>query len=128
MQIVKIDSQRNVCRRCSPMLSHGGTNVPATKAELLNRDSSRLIHSLHNRTAQQSGHVWVRGEGAVLTDADGKEFLDGLAGLWNVVLGHGRKELAEAAATQMNELAYCTGYAGGSNTRAIELAERLSAI
>jgi adenosylmethionine-8-amino-7-oxononanoate aminotransferase len=63
-----------------------------------------------------------------LTDADGKEYLDGLAGLWNVVLGHGRSELAEAAARQMNELGYCTGYAGGSNPRAIELAERLAAI
>jgi adenosylmethionine-8-amino-7-oxononanoate aminotransferase len=102
--------------------------VPASKSELLERDCSRLIHSLHNRTAQQSGHVWVRGEGTVLTDADGKEYLDGLSGLWNVVLGHGRWELAEAAARQMNELAYCTGYAGGSNPRAIELAERLAAI
>jgi adenosylmethionine-8-amino-7-oxononanoate aminotransferase len=87
-----------------------------------------LIHSLHNRSAHQTGHVWVRGEGAVLTDADGKEYLDGLAGLWNVVLGHGRKELAEAAASQMSELAYCSGYAGSANPRAIELAERLAAI
>jgi len=102
--------------------------VPATKAELLDRDCSSLIHSLHNRSAHQSGHVWVRGEGAVLTDADGKEYLDGLSGLWNVVLGHGRRELAEAAATQMSELAYCTGYAGGSNPRAIELAECLAAM
>jgi adenosylmethionine-8-amino-7-oxononanoate aminotransferase len=102
--------------------------MPATKAELLDRDCSRLIHSLHSRTAQQSGHVWVRGEGAVLTDADGKEYLDGLSGLWNVVLGHGRRELAEAAARQMNELAYCSGYAGSANPRAIELAERLAAI
>jgi adenosylmethionine-8-amino-7-oxononanoate aminotransferase len=106
----------------------GGANVPATKAELLDRDCSRLIHSLHNRSAQQGGHVWVRGAGAVLTDADGQEYLDGLSGLWNVVLGHGRWELAEAAASQMNELAYCTGYAGGSNPRAIELAERLAAL
>jgi adenosylmethionine-8-amino-7-oxononanoate aminotransferase len=102
--------------------------VPATKAELLDRDCSRLIHSLHNRSAHQGGHVWVRGDGAVLTDADGKEYLDGLSGLWNVVLGHGRRELAEAAARQMNELAYCSGYAGSSNPRAIELAERLTAI
>ncbi len=102
--------------------------MPVTKTELLNRDCRRLIHSLHNRSAHQSGHVWVRGEGAVLTDADGAEYLDGLAGLWNVVLGHGRHELAEAAATQMNELAYCTGYTGGSNLRAIELAERLAEI
>jgi adenosylmethionine-8-amino-7-oxononanoate aminotransferase len=63
-----------------------------------------------------------------LTDADGKEYLDGISGLWNVVLGHGRRELAEAAARQMTELAYCSGYAGSSNARAIELAERLAAM
>jgi adenosylmethionine-8-amino-7-oxononanoate aminotransferase len=102
--------------------------MPATKAELIDRDCSSLIHSLHNRSAHQAGHVWVRGEGAVLTDADGKEYLDGLSGLWNVVLGHGRRELADAAARQMSELAYCTGYAGSSNPRAIELAERLAAM
>jgi putrescine aminotransferase len=39
--------------------------------------------------------------------------------------GHGRVELAEAAAAQMKELAYCSGFAGSSNVRAIELAERL---
>jgi adenosylmethionine-8-amino-7-oxononanoate aminotransferase len=102
--------------------------VPATKAELLDRDCSSLIHSLHNRAAHRSGHVWVRGEGAILIDADGQAYLDGLSALWNVVLGHGRRELAEAAARQMNDLAYCSGYAGSTNPRAIELAERLASI
>jgi adenosylmethionine-8-amino-7-oxononanoate aminotransferase len=46
-----------------------------------------------------------------LTDADGKEYIDGLSGLWNVLAGHGRKELAEVAAGQMETLAYCSGYA-----------------
>ena len=98
-----------------------------TEAELLQRDLGHLIHPLHNRAAHESGgHVWVKGDGAILTDADGKEYIDGLAGLWNVVAGHGRTELAEAAAKQMAELGYCSGYAGSSNVPAIELAERLS--
>jgi adenosylmethionine-8-amino-7-oxononanoate aminotransferase len=70
--------------------------------------------------------VWVRGHGALLVDADGKEYIDGLAGLWNVVLGHGRRELAEAARDQLETLAYASGYCGSSNLRAIELAERLA--
>src|SRR5262249_59137407 len=70
----------------------------------------------------------VRVDGAILNGADGREYLDGLSGLWNVVLGHGRRELTEAAVRQMNELPFCTGYAGSSNPRAIELAERLAAI
>ena len=96
------------------------------KAELLQRDIAHLIHPLHDRaTHEQHGHVWVKGEGAILTDVDGKEYIDGLSGLWNVVAGHGRKELAEAAAKQMELLAYCSGYAGSTNQPAIALAERL---
>jgi adenosylmethionine-8-amino-7-oxononanoate aminotransferase len=62
----------------------------------------------------------------MLIDADGKEYIDGLAGLWNVVLGHGRRELAEAACEQLETLAYASGYTGSTNPRAIELAERLA--
>lgn len=101
--------------------------MPLNKADLLNRDLAHLVHPLHNRNLHAAaGHVWVKGEGAILTDADGKEYIDALAGLWNVVAGHGRKELVEAAARQMETLAYCSGYAGSSNVPAIELAERLS--
>jgi adenosylmethionine-8-amino-7-oxononanoate aminotransferase len=62
----------------------------------------------------------------MIVDADGKEYIDGLAGLWNVVLGHGRRDLAEAAREQIETLAYASGYAGSSNPRAIELGERLA--
>ena len=103
--------------------------MPTTKTDYLDRDLAHLIHPLHNRAAHaEHGHIWVKGEGAVLTDADGKQYIDGLSGLWNVVAGHGRKELAEAAARQMQTLPYCSGYAGSSNPPAIELADRLSQI
>jgi putrescine---pyruvate transaminase len=97
-----------------------------TKSALLDRDLAHLIHPLHNRPQQIGGHVWVKGDGAVLTDADGKEYIDALSGLWNVTAGHGRKELAAAASKQMETLAFCTGYAGSSNPPAIELAERIA--
>ncbi|MBT4866031.1 MAG: aspartate aminotransferase family protein, partial [Planctomycetaceae bacterium] len=101
--------------------------MPASKAELLARDLSHLIHPLHNRQAhEQNSHIWVKGEGAVMTDADGGEYIDGLSGLWNVVAGHGRKELGAAAASQMDTLGYCSGYAGSSNEPAIALAERIA--
>lgn len=95
-------------------------------ASLLNRDLDHLIHPLHSRPTHRQGKVWVNGEGSVLIDSEGHEFIDGLAGLWNVVVGHGRKELGDAAKEQMDALAYCSGYAGSSNLRAIELAERLA--
>jgi len=101
------------------------TTTPST-GELLSRDLAALIHPLHDGKAHRDGHVWVRGHGAMLVDADGKEYIDGLAGLWNVVLGHGRRDLAEAARDQIETLAYASGYCGNSNIPAIELAERLA--
>jgi adenosylmethionine-8-amino-7-oxononanoate aminotransferase len=101
--------------------------TPASKREWISRDVAHLVHALHDRKLhEEHGHVWVKGEGAILTDADGKEYIDTLSGLWNVVCGHGRKELAAAAAAQMETLAYASGYAGSSNPPAIELGERLA--
>jgi 4-aminobutyrate---pyruvate transaminase len=95
-------------------------------AELLQRDHRHLVHSLHNEAAHLAGSVWVRGEGTELIDADGKRYVDAMSGLWNVTLGYGRRELVDAAAKQMGELAYASGYAGSSNLRALELGELLS--
>src|ERR1043165_6241275 len=50
--------------------------------------------------------IIVRGEGAYIYDAQGKRYLDGLAGLFVSQLGHGRTELADAAAAQAKELAF----------------------
>jgi adenosylmethionine-8-amino-7-oxononanoate aminotransferase len=60
-----------------------------------------------------------------MTDVNGREFIDGLGGLWNVNVGHGRKELAQAAQEQMSTLAYCSAYTGSSNIPAIELAKKM---
>jgi adenosylmethionine-8-amino-7-oxononanoate aminotransferase len=102
------------------------TTTPLSVGDLLSRDLASLIHPLHDAKAHRAGHVWVRGHGAMLVDADGKEYIDGLSGLWNVALGHGRRELAEAARDQLETLGYASGYIGSSNLRAIELAERLA--
>ena len=98
------------------------------EAALLDRDTSHLIHPLHNPAAHAGGKVWVGGEGAYLVDANGERYIDCLSGLWNNTAGNGRKELIEAGAKQLEEMAYASGYAGSSNPRAIELAERLAAI
>ncbi len=92
----------------------------------LTLDQTHLIHALHNKAAQTAAHVWVEGRGALIYDQTGKEFLDALAGLWNVIAGHGRKELADAAARQMAQLPYASAYTGSTNRPAIQLAERLA--
>ncbi len=100
--------------------------MPPTKTDLLASDVRHLIHPLHSKAGHQNAHVWVRSHGSTLVDADGSEYIDGLSGLWNVVAGHGRTELAEAASRQMATLPYCSGYTGSSNLHAIALAERLA--
>ncbi len=99
-----------------------------TTAELIARDTAHLIHPLHQTEAQQAARVWVAGEGALLRDADGHEVIDGLAGLWNVLAGHGRRELAEAARAQCETLAFASCYNGSSNMPAIALAEQLASL
>ncbi|HTX54045.1 MAG TPA: aminotransferase class III-fold pyridoxal phosphate-dependent enzyme, partial [Candidatus Baltobacteraceae bacterium] len=67
-------------------------------SSLVAEDRNTLLHPLYHPQDHATPHVWVKGQGAVLTDADGREYIDGLSCLWNVNVGHGRKELAEAAA------------------------------
>lgn len=97
-----------------------------TTLSLLDRDLAHIIHPLHDSSAHADGRVWVSGSGAILTDSEGRDCIDGLAGLWNVTAGHGRQDLAEAMAKQASSLAYVSGYTGSSNLPAIELAERLA--
>ncbi|CAN5458796.1 aspartate aminotransferase family protein [soil metagenome] len=69
--------------------------------------------------------IMVKGEGAYLWDAQGRRYLDGLAGLFVSQLGHGRTDLAEVGAKQAGELAFhpLWSYAHPS---AIQLAEKVA--
>jgi putrescine aminotransferase len=97
----------------------------ATTRELIAQDQRHLVHPLHHPSDHQSPLLITEGRGAMLRDADGREYIDGLSGLWNVNIGHGRAELAEAAADQMRHLAFASSYVGASNIPSIRLAERL---
>ena len=67
----------------------------------------------------------VRGEGAYVYDDKGRRYLDGLSGLFVVQAGHGRQELADAAAKQAAELAYFPLWSY-AHPKAVELADRLA--
>lgn len=97
------------------------------RAALLKADE-RLLHPLHDSAEHREPLMLVEGRGVMLKDASGREYLDAFAGLWNVLAGYGRQELAQAAADQMSRLPYCSAYAGLSNAPAAELAERLAGI
>jgi len=71
--------------------------------------------------------IIVSGDGCYVYDAEGKRYLDGLSALYCVNVGHGRAELAEAAAAQLRELDFFTTWSY-AHPRAIELAERVAAL
>jgi adenosylmethionine-8-amino-7-oxononanoate aminotransferase len=71
--------------------------------------------------------VIVRGDGPYVYDDQGRRYLDGLSGLFVSQVGHGRRELAEAAARQAGELAYFPLWSY-AHPNAIELAERLAGL
>src|SRR5436190_21460694 len=96
-----------------------------TTADFVSADQEHLIHPMHHPVEAAKTVIYVRGHGVMLQDIDGDEYIDGLSGLWNVNVGHGRAELADAAAAQMKELAYCSGFVGSSNIPSITLSERL---
>jgi putrescine aminotransferase len=70
----------------------------------------------------------VRGEGAVVWDDGGREYIDATGALWFCNVGHGRAELAEAAARQMRELASYHTFGAFTNEPAEELARRVAAL
>src|SRR5438874_4099815 len=71
--------------------------------------------------------IIVRGEGCYVYDEHGKRYLDGLAALFCVNAGHGRAELAEAAARQAKELAFYINWSY-AHPPAIELATRIASL
>src|SRR5215471_15131792 len=78
--------------------------------------------------AERDGlRVMVRGEGCRLFDARGRSYLDGLAGLYVVNVGHGRTEIADAMAKQAGELAYVSA-ASYTNLAAVQLADVLAGL
>src|SRR5881296_2114027 len=99
--------------------------MAATAAEIIKADQEHLIHPLHHPIDHAEPMIYVRGKGAMIETLGGERYIDGLAGLWNVNVGHGRAELAEAAAAQMKDLAYFSAYTGSSNLPAVQLAEKL---
>ncbi len=77
--------------------------------------------------AEHEVPIIVRGEGPWVWDSRGRRYLDGLSGLFVVQVGHGRRELADAAARQAAELAYFPIWSY-AHPNAIELSERLATL
>jgi putrescine aminotransferase len=103
------------------------SNHPST-AELRALDAAHHLHPFTTADAlnKKGARIITRAEGVWLTDSDGQRLLDGMAGLWCVNIGYGRKELAEAAYRQMLELPYYNTFFQTSHPPVIALAARIA--
>ncbi len=102
---------------------------PTDEAAVLRAAQDNLWMHFTRHGSYTGGEVptIVRGDGAYIYDIHGKRYLDGLSGLFVVQAGHGREELARAAAAQAKELAYFPLWSY-AHPRAAELAHRLATL
>jgi 4-aminobutyrate--pyruvate transaminase len=102
----------------------------ATLSNFAARDVETLLHPATNlATHRTTGPLlFERAEGIHIYDSTGKEYIEGLAGLWCTALGYGNNELVEAAAEQMRKLSFTHLFGGRSHEPAIQLAEKIKEI
>lgn len=93
-------------------------------------DAAHHLHPFtdHKEIRSSGTRIITRAEGAYVYDIEGREILDGMAGLWCVNLGYGRNELADAAYAQMTELPYYNAFFRCSTPSPTLLAEKLAAL
>ncbi len=103
----------------SMQLSEAGSD------QLASYDRAHLLHPQFHLADHRDAVIFASGDGAAVTDVHGRTYIDGLASLWNVAVGHGRRELAAAAAAQMTTLAFSNSYTGYANVPSIRLTEKL---
>ncbi|MDG2339587.1 MAG: aspartate aminotransferase family protein [Paracoccaceae bacterium] len=107
-------------------MTHITNHLPT--AELQALDAANHMHPFTNNSelADKGARIITRADGVTLTDSDGNQILDGMAGLWCVNIGYGRDELADAAACQMRELPYYNTFFQTTHVPAIALANKLA--
>ena len=95
---------------------------------LVELDRSHLVHPVSSYRDHEARGVRVlrSGQGARVTDSEGRELIDGFAGLWCVNAGYGQESIVAAAAEQMQRLPYATGYFDLGSEPAIRLAAALA--
>ena len=104
--------------------------MPVIPNSLEARDIASLVHPYTNlaKHAEAGPLVIDRGQGIHVWDTDGKQYIEGVAGLWCASLGYGEQELVKAATAQMEKLAFSHLFQSRSHGPAIELAEKLKSV
>ena len=101
---------------------------PAYLDALRKSDREHHLHPFtdHHAMHRDGTHIVFSGAGSHVVDESGRRLLDGLAGLWCVNVGYGRREIAEAVHRQLLELCYYPSFFNSTSEAAILLAEKLA--
>ncbi|RQS18504.1 aminotransferase class III-fold pyridoxal phosphate-dependent enzyme, partial [Burkholderia sp. Bp8992] len=93
-------------------------------------DAAHHIHPFSDMGAlnRAGSRVIVKADGVYLWDSDGNKVIDGMAGLWCVNVGYGRKELADAAYRQLQELPFYNTFFKTTHPPVIELSAMLAEV
>ena len=68
----------------------------------------------------------VRGEGSLVFDSNGREYVDAMANLWLCQVGHGRTEIIDAVTAQMHQMEAYNTFAPFTNGPAAQVAEMIA--
>jgi len=104
--------------------------TPLNTRQLQEMDAQHHLHPFTDtKILKENGsRIITKAEGVYLWDSDGNKIIDGMAGLWCVNIGYGRKELVDVAQEQMNELPYYNNFFQTTHPPAIELSKVLADI
>lgn len=101
-------------------------HLPTSELQAL--DAAHHMHpfTTNDELAEKGARIITRAKGVYLTDSEGHQILDAMAGLWCVNLGYGREEMGRVAARQMNELPFYNTFFQTTHVPAIALAKELA--
>ena len=100
------------------------------RKSLIELDKAHLIHPVTHpkHFDHHPPRIIVAGDGVMIRDLDGKEYIDGFSGLWCMAVGHNHPRILEAVYAQMKKLSYFTSFHGASSPPSIELAAKLTSM
>lgn len=106
------------------------SKTPLNTQQIQQLDAEHHLHPFTNTGAlnKKGARVIEKAEGVYLWDSEGNKLLDGMAGLWCVNMGYGRKELADVAYQQMQELPYYNTFFQTTHQTAAQLAKEIASI
>lgn len=111
-----------------PSQTDESTDISTKEIQAL--DAAHHLHPFTNggELNRKGARVITRGEGVYLWDSEGNRLIDGMAGLWCVNMGYGRRELIEAAHTQMQELPFYNTFFQTTHAPATKLASLIASV